>query len=89
MYRPYILAVALHSSSGDTLLEIPTDVRKWLPGDIVVEENVPVPAGAADFNRIRVALLDPRTHKPAIRLGIAGRTEDGWYDLGSIENGGK
>jgi hypothetical protein len=89
-YRPYILAVALHSSSaGDTLLEVPTDVRTWLPGDIVVEESVPVPAGAADFDRIRVALLDPRTHKPAIRLGIAGRTDDGWYDLGSIKNGGK
>jgi len=44
---------------------------------------------ATDFAWLRAALLDPRTHKPAIALGIAGRTPDGWYDLGeiSVEDG--
>ena len=55
-----------------------------LPGDAVVEDSIAVPAMAAGEYRIRVALLDSRTHKPAIQLGIAGRTEDGWYDLGPI-----
>jgi hypothetical protein len=31
-----------------------------------------------------VALLDPRTRMPAIRLAIVGRQSDGWYDLGEI-----
>jgi len=35
--------------------------------------------------RFRIALLDPRTQKPAIRLAIEGRQPDGWYDLGAIE----
>jgi hypothetical protein len=31
-----------------------------------------------------MALLDPHTRMPAIRLAIAGRQSDGWYDLGDI-----
>jgi len=30
---------------------------------------------------LRVALLDPSTQKPAIRLAIEGRGADGWYTL--------
>lgn len=85
VYRSYILALSLHSANHDAVLEVPADVRKWLPGDVVVEESVPLPAMAAGEYRIRVALLDPRTRKPAIQLGIVGRTSDGWYDLGSVK----
>lgn len=84
IYDAYILALQLHSASGDVVIDVPADVRKWLPGDALVEEPVPIPAGIQGDYRIRVALLDPRTQKPAIRLGIAGRTLDGWYDLGAI-----
>jgi hypothetical protein len=80
VYRPYILALSL----DDQVIEVPADIRKWLPGDALVEETVPVPAIAAGEHRIRVALLDSRTHQPAIQLGIAGRTKNGWYDLGPI-----
>jgi hypothetical protein len=31
-----------------------------------------------------VALLDPRSEQPAIRLAIEGRQDDGWYDVGGI-----
>jgi hypothetical protein len=31
-----------------------------------------------------VALLDPKTRRPAIRLAIAGRQDDGWYQVGEI-----
>ena len=59
-------------------------MRKWLPGDAVVEEDVDVPQLKAGQYRLRVALLDPHTRQPAIRLGIEGRDQDGWYDLGSV-----
>ncbi len=38
---------------------------------------------AGDY-RVRVALLDPRTGQPAIKLAIEGRQPDGWYDVGAI-----
>jgi hypothetical protein len=31
-----------------------------------------------------VALLDPVNRKPAIRLAIEGRRDDGWYTVGEI-----
>ena len=80
VYRPYILALSI----GDPVIEVPADVRKWLPGDTLVEETIPLPAVGAGEHRLRVALLDARTHQPAIQLGIAGRTNGGWYDIGSI-----
>ncbi|HLK20780.1 MAG TPA: DUF4832 domain-containing protein [Bryobacteraceae bacterium] len=80
VYRPYTVAVSI----ADQVMEVPADLRKWLPGDALVEETIPLPAIAPGEHRIRVALLDPRTRQPAIQLGIAGRANDGWYDLGSI-----
>ena len=46
--------------------------------------SVAVPSLPQGKYRLQVALLDRRTHQPAIALGIAGRGPDGWYDLGEI-----
>ena len=81
VYQPYTLALAF----DDQIVKLKTDVRTWLPGDAVVEDPVIVPRLAARSYRLRVALLDPATGVPAIRLGSEGRAGDGWYDLGSIE----
>jgi hypothetical protein len=83
-YRPYVLTLAFASGDEQEAVDVPADVRKWLPGDTVVEEDINVPRLKTAEYRLRVALLDPRTRKPAIRLGIEGRSQDGWYDLGSI-----
>ncbi len=85
VYRPYVLSLAFHSADGvDAIVTVPEDVRKWLPGDTVVETDIAMPQLKPGPYRLRVGLLDPRTRKPAIRLGIEGRTADGWYDLGAI-----
>jgi hypothetical protein len=81
VYRSYILALKI----GDMVVPLEADIRQWLSGDSVYENTVPVPRNLAPGqHRVRVALLDPRTQAPAIRLAIAGRQEDGWYDLGDI-----
>jgi Domain of unknown function (DUF4832) len=80
VYQPYTLALAF----DDQVVKLTADVQKWLPGDWVVEDPVAIPQLAAKTYRLRVALLDPRTGTPAIRLGIEGRAADGWYDLGTI-----
>jgi uncharacterized protein DUF4832 len=84
-YRPYELALELRSPSTATVLRLPADVRTWLPGDAVWDGSVYVPADLAPGNyRLRIALLDPRNSKPAIRLAIEGREADGWYGLGTV-----
>jgi hypothetical protein len=44
-----------------------------------------LPAGNYEFS---VALLDPMTLQPGIRLAIEGRGNDGWYPLGKIRVSG-
>ena len=66
-------------------MPLDADVRQWLPGDAVVDGGVAVPRDLAPGRYpLRVALLDPRTRLPAIRLAIAGRQDDGWYQVGEI-----
>jgi hypothetical protein len=85
VYRPYELAIQMSSTTGTAIIKLPVDVRKWLPGDAVYDGTVNIPAALkpGDY-QLRVALLDPRTQQPAIRLAIEGRQPDGWYDLGSV-----
>lgn len=85
VYRPYELALELRSAATAAIIRLGADVRTWLPGDAVWDGSVYVPDDLASGEyRVRLALLDPRTLKPAIRLAIEGRESDGWYGLGTL-----
>lgn len=85
VYQPYELAMQLKSATASAVVKLPADVRTWLPGDAVFDGSVYVPQMLPPGSyRLRVALLDPRTEQPAIRLANEGREADGWYDFGSI-----
>jgi len=84
-YRDYLLCIELRSSSGNAIIQTSAEVRKWLPGDSVYEDTLYVPETLRQGEyRVRIALIDPRTRQPAIRLAIQPRELDGWYDLGAI-----
>jgi hypothetical protein len=84
-YQPLTLALELKSDAANAVIRTPADVRKWLPGDALFESTVYIPETLkAGTYRVRVALLDPRTGEPSVRLAIAGGTPEGWYDLGSV-----
>jgi hypothetical protein len=81
-YHPYSLAFAI----GDAILRTNADIRKWLPGDAIWDGSLYVPDTVKPgTHRIRLALLDPTTGKPAINLAVPDRQSDGWYDLGEIQ----
>lgn len=84
-YRQYPLALRLKNGARTEVLETGADIRQWLPGDAVYDDAVFVPAGmpAGDYE-IAVALLDPATRRPAIKLAIAGVDSEGWYPLGKV-----
>ena len=67
----YPLAVQMRSREDSTVINVPVDVRKWLPGDAVLTEVFIVPEnlreGTYDF---RVAMLDPRTENPSCALQL-------------------
>jgi len=86
VYRSYDLALELRSESSNAVVRLPVDVRKWLPGDAVFDGTIHIPEALTPGSyRLRVALLDPRTGKPAIKLAIEGLEPDGWYGLAPIE----
>jgi hypothetical protein len=81
VYREYDLAIRI----GTHRVSLPADVRKWLPGDSIFEGTIYIDdALVPGTHRIAIALLDPRTGNPAIRLAQEGRLPDGWYDLGTV-----
>ena len=86
VYRPYELALSLRSDNDSTEIKLPVDVRKWLPGDAVFDGTIHIPESLKPGSyRLRVALLDLRTGRPAIKLAVEGLQPDGWYDLALIE----
>jgi hypothetical protein len=85
IYKEFTLAVELRSPKTAAVIPVPVDIRKWLPGDAVYDGTLYVPENLAEGNYdVRVAMLDPRTGKPAIRLAVEGCQEDGWYAMGSL-----
>jgi len=61
------------------------DIREWLPGDNIYDNSVFIPKTftPGDYN-IQIAIVDPATHKPRIKLAIEGKDAEGWYGLGKI-----
>ncbi len=57
----------------------------WLPGDIVHDEVLYIPDDmlSGTYN-IEVAIVDPVSYEPRVKLAIAGKNDDGWYTLGEI-----
>jgi hypothetical protein len=85
IYRPFVLAFRLSSPKGSTVLRTDADLRKWLPGDSVFENPIFAPRDLPTGEyTLSVALLDPDTLLPGIRLAIEGRGDDGWYPLGKL-----
>jgi hypothetical protein len=82
IYRDFVLALQF----GPEVIRTSANLRQWLPGDSIVDESVYVPQGLKPGKYpVRVAVLDPRTGQPTVKLAIEGREPSGWYRLGEIE----
>jgi hypothetical protein len=84
-YKDFPLALRLKGNSRTQILLTSADIRKWLPGDVIYDDTVFVPADmpAGDYE-LSLAIVDPTTHEPKVKLAIAGMEPDGWYPLGKI-----
>ena len=85
-YRPFPLALRLKNAERTEVLVTDADIRKWLPGDNLYDDAVilplDMPRGEYD---LELAILDPGTLKPKVKLAISGRGPDGWYKMGKIK----
>jgi len=84
-YRPFRLAIRLRQDEACEVLLTEADLRSWLPGDNLYDNAVVVPEGIADGQYdLDIAVVAEQSDQPAVKLAIAGRRPDGWYNLGKI-----
>jgi hypothetical protein len=86
-YRDYFLAFRLSDTKSKKSFVFVSgrSVKGWLPGEIEVTESIKLPGDLpAGRYMLAIAVVDPATRKPAIRLAIEGRAADGWYPLGRL-----
>ena len=83
-YRRFPLVLRLQGART-AVLATEADIRGWLPGDNLYDDAVSVPGDLppGDYG-LSLALVEPSTREPCIRLAIDGRDADGWYALGKI-----
>jgi hypothetical protein len=84
-YKPFHVALRLKGAKRTEVFLTDADIRTWLPGDVIYDNRVFVPANmpAGEYD-LGIALLDPQTREPKIKLAIAGMEPDGWHSLGKI-----
>jgi len=84
-YKRYPVAIRLSNEKRKEVLLTGADIRKWLPGDSLYDDAVFVPANMPEGEyELGIALLDPISGQPKVKLAIAGMGKDGWYNLGKI-----
>lgn len=88
-YRDYRVALRLSPANspeqGGLVSVSDIAIRGWLPGRTNMEATIQLPSAAARGACIlAVALVDPLTKEPAVRLAIPGRRSDGWYPVGEL-----
>ena len=91
LYVRRTLSYRLRGAGDPVLFESTEDPRDWLPGTWSVGDTFSLPENlAAGTYAIDVAILDRAGTEPAtaalppLQLGIAGRGDDGWYELSEI-----
>ena len=84
-YRRFPFALRLKNAAHTEVLVTDADIRTWLPGDSLYDNAVFVPAELpAGEYELAVAIVDPRTREPKVKLAIAGVGPDGWYPMGKV-----
>lgn len=84
-YKRFPLALRLKGKTRTQILLTAADIRTWLPGDVVYDDTVFVPDDMpSDEYELSLAIVDPISHLPVVKLAIAGMKPDGWYPLGTI-----
>jgi hypothetical protein len=84
-YSDYRIALRFAGESAAAWVS-PVSVRGWLPGTKSAQIVLPISKGLTRGNvPLEIALVDPKTKQPAVRLAVAGRKADGWYPLASVQ----
>ena len=88
IYYNYPLALQFKPVKGGDpiVVDLGVDTRSWMPSEAIPMQlnlDIPPEMPAGEYE-VGVALLDPNTMNPGIKLANEGLQEDGWYRFSRI-----
>lgn len=84
-YKDYPLALRLKNDANQAVLITSSDIRTWLPGDNLHDEELLVPKELPPgVYQLQIAMVDRVYQIPKIHLAVQGRESDGWCTMGEI-----
>ncbi|MBT6850886.1 MAG: DUF4832 domain-containing protein [Opitutae bacterium] len=85
-YYPWRVKLAWLDAKGRIAASttLKDDLRKWLPGEFVIEAQLASPSKAGAY-RLALGIEDPWTRKPAIRFANDLPVVQGWTVIGEVE----
>jgi len=87
IYRNYPIVLRLKSEKHEARKTISTDIRDWLPGDIVLRENWTLPLYIPeDAYALQIGIVNPHTGKPFVQFANDAPCDaDGFMTVGQFQ----
>jgi len=87
IYYRYDFALRMRQGSCEFIIPLKhVDIRKWLPGDVWLDEQVQLPAGIkAGWVDLSCGLIDPDTQEAKIYFANKDRFANRWMSLSGFE----
>jgi hypothetical protein len=85
-YYPWPLQAALATEDGRVaqIMDLPDDIRQWLPGKFRIKAKLALQALPGRYH-LALGIRDPWTRKPAIRFANDSPCKHGWTLLSPVE----
>jgi hypothetical protein len=86
-YHEYRIAARLEGAGRDIIIELPHDLRTWMPGeDRYLMDDVALPSDAPSGKyRLSLGIVRRGEKKPFVKMANEGRTKEGWMEMGEID----
>lgn len=83
LYHPYKLALRIVQNSHEQIIELDSDLKTWLPGDICIKTTPQLPTTFSKGPAILAAgIVKPGGKVPAIRMAVKEQDPAGWVEIG-------
>jgi len=85
LYRDYRVAIKLAQGPREHIVELEHDMKKWVPGDVWLNEVLEVPSSFEPGEAmLHAAIVKPGSTVPAIRFAVEEQDEAGWVRFDKI-----
>jgi hypothetical protein len=88
-YRDYHLSVRLKGENQTMDVELPHNLRTWMPGhDIFLSDSIAIPENAdpGDYE-IQLGIVRPGAERPVVKMANKGRDDEGFLGVDKIRIG--